>query len=175
MIVKDRAVTGIGAMTSHEIHWTTIDWRNVKHKVKNLRRGIYHATQAKQRNRVRSLMKLMLRSRANQIESIRRVTQLNAGKKTPGVDGRIAMTPWAREKLIKEMACYQPWKIKPAKRVYIPKANGKKRPLGISCLADRIAQAMVKNTLEPSWEARFETNCYGFRPGRSVQGALEHT
>jgi RNA-directed DNA polymerase len=70
------------------------------------------------------------------------------------------------------MLTYQAWKVKPAKRVYIPKACGKQRPLGILTIKNRVAQAIVKNAIEPSWEARFEPNSYGFRPGRSCHDAI---
>lgn len=117
-------------------------------------------------------MKLMLRSQANLLLSIRRVTQINQGKGTAGIDGQRVLTNAERQQVYQEMKVYTPWRAKPARRVYIPKSNGKTRPLGIPVIKDRILQAVVKNALEPSWEARFENSSYGFRPGRSAHDAL---
>lgn len=115
----------------------------------------------------------MLRSYANRLQAVRRVTQINHGKDTPGIDKVIVKTPAARGKLVDALADYQPWRALPVKRVYIPKANGKVRPLGIVSIRDRALQAMVKNALEPAWEAEFEASSYGFRPGRSCHDAMQ--
>jgi RNA-directed DNA polymerase len=114
----------------------------------------------------------MLRSYANRLQAVRRVTQANHGKDTPGVDKVVVKTPAARGKLVEELASYQPWRTLPLKRVYIPKATGKLRPLGIATIRDRALQAVVKNALEPAWEAQFEASSYGFRPGRSCHDAM---
>ncbi len=156
-----------------DTNWNSIDWHQEERRVRNLRQRIFRATQAGDWKRVRSLQKLMLRSHANRLVSVRRVAQLNTGKQTPGVDKLLLKTPAARGRMVDQLVHYQLWKAKPARRVYIPKANGKQRPLGIPVMIDRCLQAMVKNALEPSWEARFEGCSYGFRPGRGCHDAIE--
>ena len=115
----------------------------------------------------------MLRSYANTLRSVRRVTQLNAGRHTPGVDKLIVKTPEARGQLVDTLSACHPWRAKPVRRVYIPKANSQLRPLGIPTILDRCLQAKVKNALEPFREAQFEGCSYGFRPGRSCHAALQ--
>lgn len=170
--MKDRVNLDIGAKEPLR-DWASLNWKLITKRVRNLRRRIYRATQQGQWNRVRSLMKLMLRSYSNLLLAVRRVTQLNLGKRTAGIDGRVALTPIERVNLVNEMRQDGFGQAHPARRVYIPKANGKQRPLGIPTLKNRTAQAVVKNALEPSWEARFEANSYGFRPGRSCQDAIQ--
>jgi RNA-directed DNA polymerase len=114
-----------------------------------------------------------MRSYSNIVLSVRRVTQLNAGSKTAGVDKLLVKTPRARELLVNILIKYLSWEPLPVKRVYIRKSNGKQRPLGIPSIIDRCRQAIVKNALEPYWEAHFERTSYGFRPGRSVHDAIE--
>jgi RNA-directed DNA polymerase len=153
--------------------WDTIDWRKADRIVRNLRHRIFRASRANDLRKVRSLQKLMLRCYSNILMSVRRVTQVNAGKNTPGVDKVLVKTPAARGRLVDLLATFQPWRASPVRRVFIPKANGKQRPLGIPTVLDRCIQAMVKSALEPEWEARFEGSSYGFRPGRSCQDAIQ--
>src|ERR671932_1645245 len=160
--------------TDRPTEWNSVNWRKANRQVRNLRQRIFRASQAGDWNKVRSLQKLMLHSYSNTLVSVRRVTQINQGRNTPGVDKLTVKTPEGRGRLVDHLMTFQPWKAKPAKRVYIPKANGKLRPLGIPTVIDRCLQARVKNALEPRWEARFEASSYGFRPGRSCHDAIEH-
>ncbi len=154
--------------------WAAVDWRAHEDHVRRLRRRIFKATRAGDLKRVRRLQKLMLRSRSNTLLSVRQVTQRNAGRKTAGVDGIVVVTSRGKVELVERLQRHAPpWKALPVKRVFIPKANGKQRPLGIPVIADRVQQARVKNALEPEWEARFEPKSYGFRPGRGCHDAIE--
>src|SRR5438477_11933602 len=128
-----------------DIDWNSINWNAVTENVRNLRHRIFRATREGDWDKVQSLQRLMLRSTSNAAVSVRRVTQVNKGKDTPGVDKLTVKTPEERSKLLSELTSYTPWRAKPAKRVYIPKANGKVRPLGIPVVKDRALQAMVKN------------------------------
>jgi RNA-directed DNA polymerase len=104
---------------------------------------------------------------------VRRVTEVNAGRKTPGIDGQVVLTAPGKAELTRWVHHQaRPWTARPVKRVYIPKANGKRRPLGVPVIVDRVLQAWVVNALEPEWEARFEPRSYGFRPGRGCHDAI---
>lgn len=160
-------------VTERRTNWNSVNWRKANRIVRNLRQRIFRASTAGNLKKVRSLQKLMLRSYSNILMSVRRVTQVNKGKNTPGVDKMLVKTPTARGRLVEKLTRYPPWKAEPVRRIYIPKANGKKqRPLGIPTIRNRCLQAMVKNALEPYWEAKFEGTSYGFRPGRSTHDAI---
>ena len=111
--------------------WDAADWRKAQRIVRNLRQRIFRATRTGDIRKARSLQKLMLRCHSNILLSVRRVTQTNAGRNTPGVDKVVVKTPRARGELVDRLATFQPWRSKPVRRVYIPKSNGKQRPLGI--------------------------------------------
>jgi len=156
--------------------WRQVDWRRVEDEVRRLRQRIFTASKAGDLRKVRNLQKLMLRSRANTLQSVRRVTERNAGRLTAGVDGEVVLTPEAKAKLAdRAHQMSEPFKAMPVRRVYIPKAGSrtKRRPLGIPVILDRCHQARVVSALEPEWEARFEPKSYGFRPGRGCRDAIE--
>ena len=155
--------------------WRRVDWRRAEASVRRLRQRIFTASQAGDLARVRSLQKLMLRSRANTLVSVRRVTERNAGRLTAGVDGEVVLIPEAKAKLADRVQLQtEPFRAMPVRRVYIPKrgSSTKRRPLGIPVILDRCHQARVASALEPEWEARFEPKSYGFRPGRGCHDAI---
>src|SRR5665648_591083 len=156
--------------------WDEVEWRRVEQDVRRLRQRIFTASQAGDLKKVRNLQKLMLRSRANTLLSVRRVTERNAGRLTAGVDGEVVLTPEAKARLADRVhQNTEPFKALPVGWVYIPKRGSrtKRRPLGIPVILDRCHQARVANALEPEWEARFEPRSYGFRPGRGCHDAIQ--
>src|SRR2546423_5151159 len=136
--------SGLANGPERRTDWDTADWRRAHRNVRNLRQRIFRATRANDIKRMRSLQKLMLRSYSNILVSVRRVTQTNAGRNTPGVDRIVVKTPRARGELVDLLATFEPWRSRPVRRVYIPKFNGKQRPLGIPTVLDRCPPAMVK-------------------------------
>jgi RNA-directed DNA polymerase len=155
--------------------WDRIDWRAQEGQVRRLRQRIFKAAQEQDWPKVRNLQKLMLRSRANTLVSVRQVTQRNTGRRTAGIDGEVALTPGARADVaVRVHQSVTSWHPRAVRRVYIPKASNraKLRPLGIPVIMDRCHQQRVRHALEPEWEARFEPRSYGFRPGRGCQDAI---
>jgi RNA-directed DNA polymerase len=155
--------------------WALLPWRKLEQHVYRLQKRIYRASERGNVQAVHRLQQLLMRSRSAQLLAVRRVTQDNQGKKTAGVDGKTALTPAERLELVPQIHPKQTVRRKahPVRRVWIPKpGKAEKRPLGIPIIRDRAMQALAKLALEPEWEARFEPNSYGFRPGRGCHDAI---
>lgn len=158
-------------MSNHTVEWNQVNWKQLNRQVFRLQKRIYQASQRGEDKVVQKLQKLLLKSWYGKLLAVKKVTQDNRGRKTPGFDGVSELTPEERIQLAKELSL--DGKSSPVKRVYIPKPGKKeKRPLGIPTIKERAKQALAKLALEPEWEAKFESNSYGFRPGRSAQDAM---
>jgi RNA-directed DNA polymerase len=159
---------------AHTEDWKTLPWKKFQRNVFRIQKRIYQAELRGDFKRVRGLQRLLLRSYSARCLAVRQVSQDNRGKNTPGVDGVSHLTPKQRMEMVKALRNFSA-NPSPIRRVYIPKTSNpnERRPLGIPTMRDRAEQALVKLALEPEWEARFEPNSYGFRPGRCPQDAIE--
>lgn len=162
--------SSVGAPTTPNLTWNTIDWFKVKANVRRLQMRIAKAVREKKYGRVKSLQWLLTHSYYAKLLAIKRVSQAS-GSKTAGIDGKIWETPNQKMEAVNSLRRkgYQP---SPLKRVYIPKSNGK-RPPGIPTMRDRGMQALHLLALEPVVETQVDKNAYGFRPMRSTADAIE--
>jgi RNA-directed DNA polymerase len=165
-----RSDTGAPSLTDKV--WLRANWHQIEEDVKRLQVRIAKATLEGRWGKVKALQRLLTRSYCSKMLAVKRVTE-NRGKRTPGVDGKIWSTPAAKLKGAQALK-HRGYRPQPLRRIYIPKSNGKKRPLGIPTMRDRAMQALWKLALEPVAETLADPNSYGFRPNRSTADAVAH-
>lgn len=152
--------------------WRSINWAACHRRVRSLQRRIVQAVQAGAWRKVKRLSRLLTRSFAGRALAVRRVTE-NAGKNTPGVDGELWSSPALKAQAIERIGQWRSYRPKPLRRIYIPKKNGKRRPLSIPALEDRARQALWLWALSPVAETQADGNSYGFRPRRCCADAID--
>jgi RNA-directed DNA polymerase len=159
----------VGAASGCEVDWHGIDWAKAHQTVRRLQTRIAKAVRGGHWGKVKALQWLLTHSFCGKAIAVKRVTE-NQGKKTPGVDGETWDTPEKKAKAVMSLKrrAYQPG---PLRRVFIPKTNGKMRPLGIPTIKDRAMQALHLLALEPIAETTADPNSYGFRVERASRDA----
>jgi RNA-directed DNA polymerase len=166
------AATTAGAASHRGDEWHAIDWQKAHHTVRRLQARIVKATQEERWGKVKALQRLLAHSFSGKALAVKRVTE-NQGKRTAGVDRDIWNTPAKKAAAVYSLR-QRGSQSQPLRRVYIPKANGTKRPLGIPTMRDRAMQALYLLALEPIAETTGDPNSYGFRPERSTADAIGH-
>ncbi len=162
----------IGSASSHTpTDWTSIDWKRVQTNVRVVQRRLTKASQSGKWRRVKALQRMLTRSFSAKALAVKRVTE-NQGKKTAGVDNELWDTSQKKFTAITQLK-KQRYKPSPVRRVYIPKSNGKERPLGILTMSDRAMQALYLLALDPVLESVSDPNSYGFRKNRCTADAME--
>ena len=155
--------------TKHFVdNWKNLPWKSFERDLFHLQHRIYEAGKNDNTKAICNLQRLILGSPCSRYIAVRQVSQLNMGKKTAGVDGISSLNPKQRLILADELKNLNNWEHQDLRRIYIPKPNGKQRPLGIPTIKDRAMQCLVKYALEPVYESIASRGSYGFRPGRST-------
>ncbi|NMG23047.1 group II intron reverse transcriptase/maturase [Brasilonema bromeliae] len=162
----------IGRIVKYSESWKNLNWKKFRKNLFRLQCRVFKAIQAGDKRKARFLQKLILKSRAARYLAIRQVTQLNAGKKTAGIDGKKSLNYKERFDLEKMLEAFSNnWEHQGLRSIPIPKKDGSTRMLKIPTIADRAWQCLAKYAIEPAHEALFHAKSYGFRPGRSAHDA----
>ena len=162
--------TDVSALSHAPQHWHAVSWWKVERNVKGMQIRIAKATREGKWRKVKALQRMLTRTISAKLLAVKRVTE-NQGKRTAGVDGELWESPERKWAAVGRMS-QRGYKPLPLRRIYIPKANGKKRPLGVPTMRDRAIQALYLLALEPVSESMSDPNSYGFRSNRSTADAM---